>query len=149
MTIQFPSDTRNIINQMRGAIGRTVTFKLPYYSACTTCGLDPTTNTSLDSQCEECEGLYWIPSYSGVVISGHITHGHSDVINWQSVGEIFDGDVRVQIELEDTTITTLDATEYVVVDDKDYEIKKRILRGVPDLNRVLLDLVERKKDSDG
>jgi len=67
-----------VIDAIRGAIGRDVTFNIVASSTgCPDCSLDPVTNTSTDSFCQTCDGKYWIPVYSGVVVSGHITYGGS------------------------------------------------------------------------
>lgn len=145
--ITFPSNTKEIIDQMRGAIGRNVTFVvLASSTACPSCGYDPITRTSTDSFCETCSGEYWIPIYSGYTVSGHITWGKADILNWQSGGQQFDGDCRVQIEYSTRNIEILDITDHVIVDNKILEIKKKILRGVRELNRILLDLIEREKN---
>ncbi len=95
--------------------------------------------------CPVCSGLYWIPIYSGYTISGHVTWGASDSMNWYTGGQVFEGDCRVQIEYTDDIITVINNTDYVMVDGKKMDIRKTILRGVKELNRILLDLIERKK----
>lgn len=146
MIITFPEDTKTVIDAIRGAIGRDVTFWTVVSStACPVCSLDIVTNTSTDSFCETCEGLYWIPVASGTTISGHVTWGHSDNMQWESGGQWYEGDCRVQIEYTDDNLILSDTAYEVTVDDKTMEIKKKILRGVPDLNRILLDLIEKEK----
>jgi len=145
--IIFPSNTREIINAIRGAIGRIVYFTYVASSAsCTTCVLDPVTGTSTDSFCPECSGLYWIPIWSSMPISGHVTWGKHDVLKWESVGQYFDGDCRVQIEYTPENVVIVDNTQktgYVKVDGKELEIKSRIFRGVKELNRILVNLIEK------
>jgi len=144
MAITWPSNTKSIIDEIRGAIGRDVTFHIVASSIpCDYCDLDPTTNTSIDSFCPVCSGNYWIPVYSGVTISGHVTWGNADILNWQTGGMLMDGDCRIQIEYTPENITVVDATEWVEVDNKELEIKKRIYRGVKELNRIILNLIER------
>lgn len=144
MTITFPSNTAAIIDEIRGVIGRDVIFyTLAGSTECPVCNLDPTTGTSTDSFCETCSGVYYIPIYSGVSISGHITWTSSDILNWQTGGQLFDGDCRIQIKYTPENITVLDATKWVEVDGKSLEIKERSLRGVQQLNRIVLSLIER------
>lgn len=136
----------NIIDDIRGLIGRTVDFYSATLSGCSVCSLDPTTDTSTDSLCPVCSGVYWIESFSSITVSGHITWGNVDYLNWQVGGQLFDGDCRIQIKLQDTTLDMIEATKYVVADGKVLEIKSHIMRGVPDLNRVLIDLIEKEKE---
>jgi len=148
MNITFPSNTKTVIDAIRGVLGRGVEFiTTESGNPCPVCDLDPIANTSTDSFCETCSGMYWIPVYETYTISGHITWGQADILDWQSAGQLFDGECRVQVEYTDTNITILDKTEYLVVDNKKMEVKKRIERGVPTLNRVLLDLIELDKEA--
>jgi hypothetical protein len=136
----------HIIDDIRGVIGRTVDFHtIVSVSGCSVCGLDPVTNTSADSFCVVCSGVYWIPTYSVVTRSGHVTWGKADMMNWYPGGQQFDGDCRVQIKLLNDTMSMLDDTEFVVVDEKVLEIDSIIIRGVPTPNRVLVDLIEKEK----
>jgi len=145
VTITFP-DTRDTINSIRDAIGRDVTFISSTVSGCSVCTLDPFTDTATDSFCPTCSGLYWIPTYSGTDILAHITWGSADINNWYTAGWQFDGDVRIQIELTVANLAAVDNCDWVEVDGKKVEIKKRILRGVPGLNRILLDCIELERE---
>lgn len=136
-----------ITDDIRGLIGRCVDFYVPTYSGCSVCSLDQYHNTSTDPFCPTCSGVYWIPSYTITSVSGHITWKPAEILNWQSGGQLFDGDCRVQIKLQDGTEDMLDNTEYVVVDNRKMEIRSRILRGVPTPYRVLVDLDEIEKES--
>ncbi len=143
MPITFPSDTKDTIDAIRNAIGREITFYVVMKEDCPTCTLDPITNTSTDSFCPTCSGYGYIRTTSGYSVTAHITWGHSDVLNWQSAGQMYDGDCRVQVEYIPETVAVLNLKpEYVVVDNKRMSIKKKILRGVPSINRILLDLIE-------
>jgi len=146
MNIVFPSNTKEVIDSIREVIGRDVIFRVvASATACPECYLDPVTNTSTDSFCDTCEGVYWIPVYSGVTILGHVTWGHSDNMQWQSAGQWYEGDCRVQIEYTPENVIVVDSAVDVLVDGKTMELKKRILRGVQPINRILLDLVEKEK----
>lgn len=147
MTITFPTNTADIIDQIRGAIGRDVNFiYVAGNTPCPTCSLDPITNTSTDSFCPTCSGYYFIPVISGFVTSGHITWGKSEMLNWQSGGQLFDGDCRVQVKYTSEILNVISKTKFLQVDGKELEIKKTNYRGVKDLNRVLLDCIERDND---
>lgn len=134
-----------IVDDIRAQVGRDVDFYIPTLSGCSLCTLDPVTNTSTDSLCSGCGGDYWIKTYTITTVTGHITWADADILNWQTGGVLFDGDCRVQIKLKDDTLNMLDNTDYVIIDDRTLEINSRILRGVPELNRVLVDCIEREK----
>lgn len=144
MNIVFPNDTEDTIDAIRGAIGRTVTFVTITLTTCDVCELDPVTNTSLDSFCIYCSGLYWMPASSGYNVIAHITWGNADQLNWVTGGQLIDGDCRVQVKYTSELITELNRTDYIIVDEKNFEINSKIYRGVPELNRVLIDLIEKE-----
>jgi len=146
MIITFPSDTNDTINAIRNAIGRNVMFVSKVESDCPTCTIDPVSNTSTNSFCPTCSGIGYIYTISGYIVIAHITWGQADVLNWQSVGQLFDGDCRIQVEYLPETITAINACSYVVVDGKKMSIKKKILRGVQTINRILLDLREQERE---
>ena len=95
MEILFPEDTEETIDAIRDAIGRDVLFVTATYSGCNTCSLDPTTNTSTDSFCPTCSGIYWIPTYTENAINAHVTWAGADIMGWVAGGQYFDGDCRV------------------------------------------------------
>jgi len=141
MEITFPSNTVEIIDGIRKAIGRPVTFIVITGSGvCTTCGINPFTNQAIDPLCPVCSGLGYIYTYSGVTISGHVTWGYSDLPQWVTGGQYFDGDCVIQIKFTDEILNILEMTKYVIVDNKSMRITKKIMRGVPQINRILLGL---------
>lgn len=144
MTISFPSDTEDTIDAIRNAIGRDVTFVTVSSIACTAsgCSLDPTTNTSTNSFCTVCSGLYWIPNLSTYEVKAHITWGNADQLNWVTGGQFFEGDCRIQVKYTPELLAEIERTDHILVDEKKFEMKSKIYRGVPEINRVLIDLVE-------
>jgi hypothetical protein len=143
VTITWPTAQEvEVIDAIRGAIGREVTFVTSTLSGCYACTLDPVSNTSTNSWCTVCSGKYWIATYSGTLVSGHITWGQSDILNWYSSGQQFDGDVRIQVKNTVANLSLIDNCDWIQVDDHCVEIKKRTLRGVQTLNRILLDCIE-------
>jgi hypothetical protein len=46
MLISFPEDTEDTIDAIRDAIGREIDFVTATFSGCSTCSLDPVTDTS-------------------------------------------------------------------------------------------------------
>jgi len=146
MEIIFPTDTGTVITAIRDAIGRDVTFYIVASStACSACDLEPITNTSTDSFCTECNGTYWIPVYSGMDVNSHIAWGKSDQMRWESGGQWWEGSAGVQIARNDENISTVENAVYLVVDGKEMEIRKILHRGVPELNRILIDVIEKAK----
>lgn len=137
----------HITDDIRNLIGREAIFYSATLSGCSSCSLDPVTNESTDSFCAVCGGVYWVKTYVGTSLTGHITWGAGDVLDWRAGGQMFDGDVRIQIKYQSGTISMLDNTEYIVVDGKKVEEKKRILRGVPTIYRVLIDCIILEKEA--
>lgn len=147
MPITFPTNTREITNDIRTAIGRNVTFVVTMESDCPTCTIDPVTNTSTDSFCPTCSGYGYLHTTSGYTVNAHVTWGPADMLNWQSAGQLFDGDCRIQVEYIPATVTVLNLKpSYVLVDGKKMSIRKKILRGVPSINRILIDLIEQESE---
>lgn len=148
MFITFPSNTVEVIDAIRGAIGRDVTFYVVASStACPTCGIDPVTNTAIDSFCLTCSGVGYLYTYSGATMSGHVTWGHSELLNWQSTGQQFEGDCRVQVKYTEANLEAVENAKWVDVDGKDMMVLKKTLRGVQPINRILVDCIERNKEA--
>lgn len=142
----FPSDTRDQIEQIIDMIGRTVTFYgVESLSGCQYCSLDPITDTSTDSYCPVCSGNYWIAVYSGWDVTAHVTWGKTEDKAWMTGGMIDNGDIMVKVmhtpEAEETVLNA----EYVVVDGRELDIKNITIRGVPEVNRILVNLKEKEK----
>jgi hypothetical protein len=141
--ITFPSNTTEIIDQIRNAIGRPIDFIIVgsgipcSYSGC---GVNPLTNLGLNPFCPNCSGVGYVYEEEIRVISGFISWGHKDLPNWVTGGEYFTGDCLIQIKFTDEIEQLLEKTRYVVVDDVKMKIEKKIPRGVPKINRILLDL---------
>jgi hypothetical protein len=147
-TIMWPSASEiQLIDDIRDAIGREVKFMVVGTTTeCPICTIDPITNTSTDSFCPICSGVGYLYTYSGVSLSGHITWGGTDQLNWQTGGQLFDGDCRIQIKYTPANVWVVDNTKWIEVDDKGLQILHRTYRGVKELNRILIDCIERDKD---
>ena len=147
--IVFPSTetVTDIIDSIRSAIGRTANFiTLDRNDECSVCSLDPTTGLSIDSFCTTCSGLYYIPVYSGVTISGHVWWKTADGLQWPVGGQIFDGDATFQLKYTVGNLDIVNSTEFLMLDGKTMTIRKKVLRGVPDLNRIILTLDEEERN---
>ena len=148
MQITFPSGTRDTIENIINAIGRPVTFVTSTVSGCYNCSLDPVTDTSTDSFCAVCSGVYWIHTWSGYDITAHITWKFADKDDWTTGGLTFLGDGIVKIMYSGPYMDIVDSTDYIVVDGKQANIEKVTLLGVPSINRIILDFKERNKEDD-
>lgn len=146
MQIIWPSNTVEVIDEIREVIGRNVIVDIPYTVACSACSLDPITNTSTDSFCNVCDGVYWIPTLSGMTILAHITWGPSDQLGWITGGQLLEGECRIQIKnTPDNLYAVLSGVNYYV-DDKIMYKKNTVQRGVKELNRIIINLKERGND---
>lgn len=147
MYITFPSNTKQTISDIINADGRDVVFYTYSSYACSACSLDPITNTSTDSFCLVCSGLYWIPVYSGHTYKAHVTWKFADYKDWSTGGWVFVGDGIVKVLLSGNIMDVINSTKYVVVDNKQVTIEKITLLGVPEVNRVVLDFKEKEKSN--
>jgi hypothetical protein len=145
-TIIFPSNTTEIIDEIRGAVGRSIIINIPTLHTCPVCTLDPVTNQSTNPFCIICGGNYWIASVSGYIVSGHVTWGNTDTMLWNTGGKLWDGDCRVQIKFTSENIYAVVSGVNFEVDNKVLTVQNYILRGTPTVNRILVDLKERDKN---
>lgn len=143
MDIIFPLDTRETINAMRQAIGRNITLYVEQTVPCSACSIDPVTNTSTNSFCTVCSGVGYIVTLSGYTVLAHITHAPQDLVKYTPGGSYADGDCIAQVEYLPATMTVLEHTKMLVVDNDQYTIKNKTLRGVPEINRVILNLKQK------
>jgi hypothetical protein len=142
----WPEGTKEIIEEIIGQIGREVEFVQVTYSSCPACMLDPITNTSTNSFCDVCSGLYWIPLFSGVTISAHVTWKPSDILQWESGGQMFTGDCLVKVMYTDGNYQIVNEAKYLVVDGKELNVINITLLGVPSINRILIETKEKEKE---
>ncbi len=147
MLAPFPTNTKQLIEEMIQQDGREITFYTATYSGCSVCSLDPISDTSTDSFCPTCSGLYWIPTYSGWSTIAHVTWGVLDNKGWESGGMLDNGDCTVKFIYSGYMQDIIDNTEYVVVDDREMDVQPgTIFRGVPDINRVIVKLKEKERE---
>ena len=141
INITFPDNTGEITDAIRKTIGRAVIFhSQTSISECGSCSLDPISRKSTDSFCSECGGNYFIPVFADVVVTGHVTWKGTDLFNWQTGGQLFEGDCRIQIKYTLRNLQLVTVTGYVTVDGQDFSMKSKIFRGVPESNRIIVDL---------
>ena len=132
MTILWPEDTVDVIDDIRVAIGRNIQI---FYTVsgipCSGCSLDPITNLSTDPFCGTCDGEYWLNSVSGYTVNAHVRVQGIDIPIWTTGGYVVEGDAEVQIKYTATSVDVVNSAEYYVVDSKKYFAKKISMRGVP------------------
>ena len=141
MTISFPSNTKDIIDQIRIAIGREVLFQTVTQSGCIAsgCGVDPITHTAINPFCSVCSGVGYTTTLSGLGVLAHISWKPSGLLNWIVAGQYYTGDCLLQVEYTPTNRSLVEDAKYVVVDDKRLRVETKTPRGVPSLNRILLE----------
>lgn len=147
MSIYWPDNTTDIIDDIRDAIGRNITIYTTVSGiACTVsgCDLDPVTNLSTNQFCTTCGGEYWINTASGVTVLAHVRMRNVDVPVWTVGGFIVDGDAQVQVKYTAATLAAIEGAEYYDVDGKQFLQKDLSIRGVPDVNRIVVTLVEKE-----
>lgn len=142
MGIYFPSNTKQIIDAIREAIGRPIIAEVVTISGCGVCSLDPVTNTSTNSFCPVCSGTYWIETVSGAPILAHVNQKPLDDLQWVTGGKYFEGDATAQVEYSQINLDLIERSRYFIVDGKRFEKDKIELRGVPNINRIILILKE-------
>ena len=126
--------------------GRQVTFYVvESQSECPICNLDPITQTSTDSFCPVCSGEYWINHYSGWDVTAHVTWGTSENRDWRTGGMIDNGEVSVKFMYSGIYEELVHSSQYVVVDDREMDIKRILLRGIPEVNRIIVVLKEKER----
>ena len=147
MIISFPANTRETIENIINSIGRYVTFYTSTQSGCTAsgCGLDPVTNTSINSFCTVCSGEDWIPTWSGYDIKAHVTWKYADDVQFHTGGMVFLGDGIIKVMYSGPYMNVIENADYVEVDGKEVDIQRVTLLGVPSINRISLDFKERSK----
>jgi len=141
--VNFPSNTKEIIDNIRETIGRPFSiYTEEIYGACPLCSLDPTTNKSTDPFCSGCNGSYWLTTLSEHVYDGHIRWKYAGQPYWVSGGVIDDGDCTVTVTYSSGILNTINNSKYFVVDGKNLYLKNYALRGVQDVNRIRITLIE-------
>lgn len=145
MIITFPQDTTDIIDSIRGAIGREITAYIPVSGiACSICSLDLVTNLSTDPFCTVCGGYYWKDTVSAYVMSAYIFHPSLDTPVRVAGGYIVTGDTFIQVKYTQSSYAAVNTAESFLVDGKEYLKKDISLRGVPSINRIVVTLEEQE-----
>jgi hypothetical protein len=144
MNIVWPEmQVRETIDTIRTEIGRNVTFNVLVSGiGCSICSLDPITNTSTNSFCPVCHGLYWLDTLSGFTVSGHIRWYGMDKPMLQAGGRTPEGDCQVTIAYTNEDLLAVQNSSSVIVDGKRMSLKSYKLKGVKQPNRIAVILLE-------
>jgi len=143
MRITFPSDTKDVIDEIRETIGREITVYVTVTGVpCSICTLDPATELSTDPYCLECGGNYYKETLSAWVCSAHVRWLKVDQPLWTPGGIIDRGDCYITIAYSGVALANIKKSHHFVVDDEDLYMKHYILKGVPTLNRIKVTLLE-------
>lgn len=148
MSINWPTGTTDVIDSIRTAIGRNITVYTTVSGiACTVsgCVLDPVTNLAVDQFCTTCSGFYWINTTSGLTLLAHVRLRNVDIPIWTVGGFIVDGDAQVQVKYTVSNLEAINNSAYFDVDTKHFLKKKISLRGVPEVNRIVVTLEEKEE----
>lgn len=141
----FP-DTTDTLDEIRSKIERPITINVKVAgTGCPVCDLDPITNTSTDSFCTTCSGLYWLNTVSGYVVSGHVRWMGTDQPLFTEGGVIDTGDCIVTIKYTVLNLANVENSDSFIVDGRDLYRKEHVLKGVRNLNRIRIVL---KEDND-
>lgn len=147
MIAPFPSNTRDVINDIINEDGRPVSFfVVDTVTACPACTLDPVSDTSTDSFCPTCSGMYWIYTYSGWEVVAHVTWGKSESRAWETGGMLDNGDCTVKFIYSGGYEDIVHSSQYVIVDGREMDVERIILRGVPEVNRIIVSLKEKERE---
>lgn len=147
MTIIFPSNTKEIIDEIRGTIGRDVDI---YYTlsgvTCSACDIDTVTGRSLDPFCPVCSGEGIVDDTLQVTVSAHVLWNTVNTSQRMPGGRIFTGDCKATVEYTDDIVTIIEASDYFLVDDRKLYLVDYDLRGVKNINRVAINLKQDPRD---
>lgn len=150
MSIEFPT-TKSIKDEIRNAIGQTVTFVLgDSYSACPVCsGLgyyDEINEASLDSWCATCSGSYWIVGEVNSEIIAHVRWLTGDQSDYGIAGESLEGDCIITIANDSLTENQIASVREIIADSRKLFPYKSIYRGVPTRDRIRFTCRETGKE---
>lgn len=145
MTITFPSNTKDIIDEIRSVIGREITIYVTVSGvACTQCDLDPTTGLATNPFCSECGGNYWTTTTSGVDVNAHVRWTNSEQPLYTEGGIIQEGDCKITITYSEDNLEYVRNSHHFLVDGKEMYMKNYAPKGAPSINRIAVTLLEDK-----
>lgn len=146
MTVPAFPNTVAIKDAIRESIQRAIIINVAVVGTpCPVCDLDPITQTSTDSFCATCSGVYWLNTTSGYTTSGHVKWVRADQPMYTAGGVIDVGDCIVTVKHTNANLTAVENSDSFIVDNRDLYLKSYVLKGVQELDRIRIFL---KEDSD-
>jgi len=149
MSIEFP-ETKTIKDAIRLVIGRDIDFVFKSFTECPTCsGLgyhDEVNESSLNSFCTVCSGVYWIPTESIVTKNAHVRWRSADEPRQETGGETIIGDCIITISSDALTSIQLGSIQEIRVDERKLVPMRTIPRGVPNIDRYRIIAREWNKE---
>jgi hypothetical protein len=149
MTITWPNNTVEKIDEIRDAIGRDLTIMVTVSGiACTAsgCSLDPVTGFSTNPFCPVCSGKYYMNTTSGFTVTAHCVSKRLDEPIWTTGGLVVEGVARAQFKYTPSAIWAVENASHYIMDGKKHFADSVSLRGVPDINRIVVTFEEQDKD---
>ena len=142
MVISFPSNTKEIIDDIRNTIGRNISFQTEIKTLCSGCFLDPVTDESSNPFCPVCNGLGYLITPSGTTVLSLVSWGPFTNLNMVPGGQFYTGICGCQIEYSDDNFNLVKSSKYLIVDGTNLKVKNFIRRGTGVINRILIDTEE-------
>jgi hypothetical protein len=134
------------IDEVRGYIGRNVTFHVPSLTPCTLCVAsgyyDPVNDITTFFTCPICAGQYYLPTTTTTEVLARIHWTSDEAITATPGGKFYTGDANIHISPDYLSLAESTQTEKgkVVIDGHDMTILKIIPQGAPTINRYRLIL---------
>lgn len=135
------------IDEVREAIGRTVTFNTLTMTPCVLCVAsgyyDSFTDSTLYFTCPVCDGQYYMPTTTGTAVLARIHWTNDEQITATPGGKHFLGQCYIHIQPEYLELAEATQTDKgtVTVDGHTMSITKILPMGAPTINRYRLILV--------
>lgn len=140
-TIVFPSDTKDIIDAIRDTIGREIEIHYTTSGAvCTTCDIDSVTGRSMNPFCPTCDGRGYLEVPLVYSAQAHVRWTNVGDKYKSPAGEIDTGNCVVTVEYVDGLPIIIDSSDYFLVDDVRLYFMEYDLRGVQEINRIVVNL---------
>jgi len=146
ISVMWPeAEVVEVLSGILKAVGRGFTINVKSSgSACPLClasgYLDPVTNSSTNSFCPSCYGLYYLNTPSGIPASGHVRWINSEIPRQYPGGQIPDGDCIITVAYSDEIRSNIERAKSFTVDGKNLTLKSYTPRGAKVPNRIILTL---------
>lgn len=137
---------KEIIDDVRENIGRSVFFYTTSLSACPLCLAnnlyDAKSDVSFNVLCPICKGTYWINTAVENEVLARVHWVNDEAVTATPGGKYYIGEATLTINIDDLEIAEQCQSESgkVVVDNHDMSITKIIPMGAPDINRYRIVL---------